>query len=167
MEFDVRPIGAEETRMLRHLILRPFQQPHQLVYPGDLDPRSLHAGAFVGGELVGIASVVPGPMPGDTCETAWQLRGMATRPEVRRMGLGTAMLQACLSHIARSGGTLLWCNARTPAVPFYRSLGFSTQGEEFQVAQSGPHFVMWRAVLPENRAPGGESGRCNLGGTRG
>jgi len=156
MKFDVRPIGAEDTRMLRHLILRPFQQPHELVYPGDLDPESLHVGAFVGGELMGIASVVPSLMLGDACETAWQLRGMATRPEARRMGLGTAMLRACLGHVARGGGTLLWCNARRHAVPFYRSLGFETRGDEFQVPHSGPHFVMWRPVRAENGTPGGQ-----------
>jgi ribosomal protein S18 acetylase RimI-like enzyme len=156
MEFEVRPIGAEETRMLRRLILRPFQQPHELVYPGDLDLQSLHVGAFVGGELMGVASVVPNLMPGDNRETAWQLRGMAARPEARRMGLGTAMLRACLRHVACGGGTLLWCNARTHAVPFYRRLGFETKGEEFQVPQSGPHFVMWRVVRPENGTPGGD-----------
>jgi ribosomal protein S18 acetylase RimI-like enzyme len=106
----------------------------------------------VAGELVGVASVVPSPMPEKGCEAAWQLRGMAVGLEARRMGAGSAMLKTCLSHIARSGGTLLWCRARTPAVPFYRRLGFETMGEEFMIPVSGPHFVMWREVRPTDGA---------------
>jgi ribosomal protein S18 acetylase RimI-like enzyme len=153
MHFEIRPISAEETRELRHLILRPFQQPHELVYPGDLEAASMHVGAFADGRLVGVASVVLRTMPGSASTTAWQLRGMATCPEVRRLGVGTAMLRACIKHVALSGGTILWCNARTPAVPFYKRLGFETRGEEFQVARSGPHFVMWREVRPADEAP--------------
>jgi len=153
-ECEIRPIAAEETRLLRHLILRPHQAPETLVYPGDLEPESLHTGAFVDGRLAGIASVVHRPMPGGTDEAGWQLRGMAVLPEFRRKGYGEAMVRACIAHVARNGGTILWCNARKLAVPFYRSLGFAIEGKEFEVPTTGPHFVMWRTVRSENRTMG-------------
>jgi ribosomal protein S18 acetylase RimI-like enzyme len=151
---EVRAISAEETRLLRHKVLRPHQAPEELVYPGDTERDSLHVGAFVGGALVGVASVVRRPMAGESAESAegaWQLRGMATLPGFRGRGLGAAMLRACIGHVARSGGSTIWCNARTPAVDFYRKLGFETRGSEFEIPVSGPHFVMLRAVSAEDR----------------
>lgn len=149
--FEIRPILAAETRQMRHEILRPHQTPEELVFPGDLDPKSLHIWGFVDGEMVGVASVMPSAMPGDPPKEAWQLRGMAVRPRFRRMGMGRAMVMACLRHVALDGGTLLWCRARTGAVPFYQSLGFQTEGDEFNIPYSGPHFVMWRPITAEER----------------
>ena len=153
---EIRSITAEETRMLRHAILRPHQAPETLVFPGDLEAESLHVGVFVNDQLVGVASVVPGPMlgatmPAETHTNGWQLRGMATCHEFRRKGFGAAMVRACIDHVARHGGTVIWCNARTPAVPFYESLGFETKGDEFQIPISGPHFRMWREVSPQDQ----------------
>ena len=145
---DIRRISAAETRDLRQAILRPHQRPEELVFPGDEDPDSLHVGAFSGGKLIGVASIMRSVMSGRASCEAWQLRGMAIRPEHRRRGSGAALVRACIDYAAREGGQVLWCRARTPAVPFYRALGFETEGEEFEIPVSGPHYVMWRRVSP-------------------
>jgi GNAT superfamily N-acetyltransferase len=145
---DIRRISAAETRLLRQAILRPHQRAEELVFPGDEDPDSLHVGVFSDGELIGVASVMRGPMSGRAPCEAWQLRGMAIQPEHRRRGRGAALVRACIDYIARKGCEILWCRARTPAVPFYRALGFETEGEEFEIPVSGPHYVMWRRVPP-------------------
>lgn len=142
---DIRRISAIETRPLRHAILRPHQPAERLIYPGDDTPESFHAGAFLNGRLVGIASVTPNAHAGAGWPAPWQLRGMAAVPEVRGRGYGRALIAACLAHIAAHGGRTLWCNGRTSAIPFYRALGFATYGEEF-VSDTGPHYVLWRAV---------------------
>lgn len=155
--WEVRPVSADDTRLLRHRVLRPHQAPEELVYPGDGDPDSLHVGAFAEGAMVGVASVVRRPMPGGLAGEAgagpgaWQLRGMATLPDFRGRGMGAELLRACIGHVARSGGSLIWCNARRPAVGFYRKLGFETRGTEFEIPVSGPHFVMLRAVSDGDR----------------
>ena len=149
-DFEVGPITAAETRPMRHKVLRPHQAPEELVYPGDEAPESRHVGAFVGSRLVGVATVVPGPMPGIPDEHAWQVRGMATLPEFRGRGLGTAMLRALIAHVAGHSGTVLWCNARTPALRFYKRLGFATRGGEFLIPISGPHYMLWRAISPKS-----------------
>lgn len=145
-QFDIRPITAEETRWLRHTLLRPNQRPEELVYVGDDSPESLHAGAFLEGRLVAIVSVTHHPFPGAPGEGGWQLRGIATLPEVRGQGVGTALVRACLAHVAAHGGTILWCNGRTSARPFYEGLGFQIWGEEFERPHTGPHYVFWREV---------------------
>lgn len=141
----IRPITAAETRPLRQAILRPHQSLDQLVYRGDDEPDTLHAGAFHAGRLVGIASVARGQCPRAEFTRPWQLRGMATTPEVRGLGYGRAMITHCLAHIAAHGGATLWCNGRTTAAGFYTALGFRPLGEEF-VTDTGPHYIFFRAV---------------------
>jgi GNAT superfamily N-acetyltransferase len=157
----IRPITAAEARPLRATVLRPAQPPEAVVYPGDDHPDALHVGAFDLGpdgqeQLVGVATVFPEPPPeahrGAIPEgayaygAAFRLRGMATRPEVRRAGYGRALLVACFEHVRDRGATFLWCNGRTGALPFYRTMGLVPVGDEFEIAESGPHYVMWRAV---------------------
>lgn len=152
-EREIRPIRAEDTRPLRHLVLRPQQPPETLVYPGDDHPLSLHVGAFEAGELVGIASVAPEACPLMPDSAAWRLRGMAILPRAQRRGYGAALLQACVRHIQAQAGTVLWCHGRTSALSFYRALGFTPHGEEFLVPATGPHYVCIRpiqAITTEN-----------------
>ncbi len=143
---DIRPIAAVETRPLRRQLLRPHQAIEELVYTGDGDADSLHAGAFLDGRLVGIASIHREPFPGDPTPSAWQLNGMATLPEVRGEGYGAALIAACLAHIGRHGGEILWCSGRTSALGFYEKMGFRREGAEYFVPGTGPHFLLWRPV---------------------
>ena len=139
----IRRISAEDTRRLRHHVLRPNQGFEHTVYPGDHLPDTVHLGALDGDRLVGVASLYredrPGGPPG-----GWRLRGMATDPGVRGTGFGRALLVACVEHVAASGGGELWCNARMGAVGFYRDAGFHVVSEEFDITGIGPHVVMAR-----------------------
>jgi len=144
---EVVAITAEQTRPLRHLILRPTQPAAKTDYPGDHDPDTHHFGAFEQGRLVGIASLyreprIDGPADG------WRLRGMATASDARRRGAGRALLGACRDHVALRGGTELWCNARIAALDFYVTTGFQAVGAEFDVEDIGPHVVMRTDVAP-------------------
>ncbi len=145
-DVEIRPIQAEETRPLRKRVLRPGQCLDELDYPGDDAPDTRHLGAYLQGELVGIASVYREPIPGAEMAQAWRLRGMATLESVRRTGVGQSLLEACATHAVAHGGRHLWCHARTPALEFYRALGFQTDGEEFELPEIGPHYRMWRSI---------------------
>ncbi|MCW2926472.1 MAG: acetyltransferase, family [Thermoleophilia bacterium] len=146
-------IDSAATHPLRMQILRPGRPESECEFPGDDDPETFHAGAFLAGELVAVASMyrearpvdAPGGVaPGGDHEagTAWRLRGMATSPQVRRRGAGARALEACEDHARARGGTLAWCNARTPAIAFYEAQGWTRFGEEFEIPTAGPHFVM-------------------------
>ena len=145
----IRRIAAADVRPLRQRVLRPNQGFESTLYPGDEAPSAVHLGAFDGERLVGIVSLYresrPGAPPGDTAR-GWRLRGMATASEARGQGHGRELLAACTDHVAGSGGGELWCNARLPAVGFYRGAGFAVVGDEFEVDGIGPHVVMLRDV---------------------
>ncbi len=148
---DIRSISITEARQLRQSVLRPHQKPEELIFRGDDTPDTLHVGAFVNGRLVGVASVAREEFPGEPHLDAWRLRGMATLPEARRRGYGAALVRALIAHVAAHNGNLIWCHGRTSALPFYRALGFLEHGDEFDVAVTGPHYVLRREIKPDEK----------------
>lgn len=147
---EIRAISAAEAQPLRAAILRPGLPFEASVYPLDNDAESLHLGAFENGGLVTVASVFHEPPPGEDNPQAWRLRGMVTLPDMRRRGYGRAVLLRCMAHIARQGGTLFWCNARTDAVEFYRTLQFEAIGVEQKTARGTGFIRMKRAVTEQD-----------------
>lgn len=143
---EIRRIAPRETAPLRQAILRPNLTLDALVYPGDDDPLSAHFGAFIDGEMVGIASVYCMGIDGTVGGGAWRLRGMGVLPNLHRSGIGAALMDATFSHARSHGGTRYWCNARVVAQSFYEALGLRIEGEEFDVPGVGPHYVMARSL---------------------
>lgn len=142
----VRSVQVEEVRPIRATILRPNQCAEACIYPMDDDADSGHFGAYIEGELIGIASIYHDAPPGESGATAWRLRGMATLQRARRHGVGSRLLEASMGYIAARGGTYLWCNARTTAAEFYLSHGFEKIGAEFELPDIGPHWFMSRHI---------------------
>jgi GNAT superfamily N-acetyltransferase len=148
----IRRVDATVTFPLRQKVLRPHETLAELAVPGDGDPDNGHFAAVDGdGEVVGTASVRREPPPWEEAMSrpGWRLRGMATAEGRRSQGIGAAVLAAAIAHVARHGGGLLWCNARVPAVEFYRRAGFSTRGTQWEDPDVGPHVVMTRDVAPD------------------
>jgi predicted GNAT family N-acyltransferase len=148
----VRLLSADEARPLRLLVLRPDQPPESAVYPGDDAPTSRHFGAWLDDRLVGIASLYAEPRAGGP-GPGWRVRGMATEPALRGRGVGRALLQACVDHVAAEGGGELWANARMGAVDFYARLGFEAVSDVFEIEGIGAHVVM-RRLVPVDRQSG-------------
>ena len=138
----VERVDAAVTRPLRQRVLRPHETLAQLTLPGDDEPDSGHFAVFEGDEVVATGSVRREPPPWPIDGPAWRLRGMATAEDRRRRGMGGAVLAAVIAHVRGHGGGLLWCNARLPAVPFYRRAGFEARGDSWEDPQIGPHIVM-------------------------
>jgi predicted GNAT family N-acyltransferase len=162
-ELSIRSISAAETRPLRQQLLRQNARLEDLVYPGDDAEDTLHVGGFWGDEMVGIASVyrMPPKSPprpavwspwAEQVDKLWRLRAMATLPDVRGKGFGGQILQACIGYVAQQDGVMFWCDARVAAAGFYARYGFVIYGEEYHVPDVGPHYLMWRAVTPEDAA---------------
>lgn len=64
----------------------------------------------------------------------------------RGLGLGAALVQACLNDIAQfpeSVGKKIYMHAQVHAVGFYEKLGFQIEGEEFEEAGIR-HFTMFK-----------------------
>jgi len=139
LEAVVREIPVAATRELRQAILRPHQTLEELAAH---EPPDAHAvGAFHGDQLVAVGFVAPDGNPG-----SWRVRGMATRPDARGRGAGSAVLAALVGHATGEGATRIWCNARKPAVSLYARAGFRIASEEFEPPDIGPHFMMERNI---------------------
>jgi GNAT superfamily N-acetyltransferase len=142
MQPEIVQLRADEVCSLRQLMLRPHQLVTDCSHPSDHAHDTLHAGATIAGHLASIATIVREPLHEDPSEAEWRVRGMATLPEAHGLGLGGMILQSCIEHAESRGGRLIWCNARTPAVSFYRRFGFDVRGDEFMLPNIGPHYVM-------------------------
>lgn len=132
-------------------MLRPGRPPAAAVWPLDDAPGAVHLAAYdadAGSDPVGVATLLPAPYPGagqdeDEDEPAYQLRGMAVRPDLAGRGVGSALVAASVDAVRARGARLLWCNARTPAAGFYARHGFRREGAEFTPAELGiPHVRM-------------------------
>jgi predicted GNAT family N-acyltransferase len=136
----VERVVVEAVRGLRAAVLRPGWPLEESVYPEDGMPSTWHLAAVdAEGVVVGCSTWFP---QGHDGEPAWRLRGMATAQQVRGTGVGGMLVSAGLDVVAGSGAPLVWCNARTTALPFYSRFGFVARGEEFLAAHGVPHFLM-------------------------
>lgn len=138
---EIKEISVEQARPIRQRVLRPHQEAHELVYPGDDASDSYHLGAIQGGHVLGILSMYFAPMPADTAD-AWRIRGMATLPEIRGAGYGCKLVEAARDRSWADSRAPIWCNARESAFGFYEKLGFVIEGGIFEIEGIGPHAVM-------------------------
>jgi hypothetical protein len=149
-EYTVQQVPVARTRALRKAVLRPYlpaDDPY--IMADDHLPTTVAFGAVTpGDEILGVARITPEPPPFDrSLERSWRLRGMATTPEARRIGVGSSVLAGVVEHIAGLGGGVLWCNARLTARGLYERAGMEQWGEVWEEPHIGPHVVMWRHIL--------------------
>jgi GNAT superfamily N-acetyltransferase len=143
---SVRPVPLDAILALRHTVLRPGRPLATARFDGDDDADTVHLAAVrdEAGEVVGCATLMRRPFEH---QPAWQLRGMATRTDLARRGVGTAVLRGAEEIArARGGPLLLWCNARLAAVPFYERGGWRVVSAVFDIPGIGPHHVMLRRL---------------------
>ncbi len=136
----VEQVRPEITYALRQRILRPGMAPAEAFFPGDRERSSGHFAAYVDHRVVGVASVLEEPE--DERPGLWRLRGMAVEPAHRGTGVGAALLDRVRDFVARSGGGLIWCNARVSAQGFYERAGLVVVGGPWDEPGLGPHVRM-------------------------
>jgi GNAT superfamily N-acetyltransferase len=136
-------VGAREGQALRMAVLRPWQSPGESMYAREDDPATAHYAALgQHGAVLAVGSVMAEAHPREPREGDWRVRGMATEPELRGRGLGRLVLAALEGHARECAGRRLWCNSRTGARAFYEHAGWRVEGEQFEIAEIGPHFLM-------------------------
>ena len=155
----VELVEAQVVRPLRRVVLRPDQPAECSEYPADDDRRAAHVavrrapqaravhGDSPNAEVIAVGTVYLDPPPWEPDRIdGWRVRGMATRHDARRNGLGGLVLGALLDHVAAQGGALVWCNARVGAQSLYARAGFTSRGDIFDIPGIGPHIQMWREL---------------------
>ena len=141
----VRRAALDEIFPLRHAELRTGLPRETARFDGDDDPTTVHVGAFdPDGAVVGCTTLMRRAYEGGD---GVQLRGMATRRDCARTGIGTRVV-GFAETLVRSHWELdlLWCNARTSAAGFYGRLGWRVVSAEFDVPGIGPHVRMLRRL---------------------
>jgi ribosomal protein S18 acetylase RimI-like enzyme len=141
---QIKEINAEETYPLRIAILRDgMTLSHEML--GDHENETLHLGLFESDNLVCIGSFMKASK--DLFKgSQFQLRGMASANAAQGKGFGKLLMEEAELRLKNSGVEILWCNARTVAIEFYKKLGYQTVGNVFQVAEVGPHYLMFKQL---------------------
>ena len=141
----IKEIKAEDTYPIRKSILRKGMT---LSYEmkGDQESETLHLGLFESGQLFCIGSFMKSSYKLFN-GVQYQLRGMAAVKSAQGKGFGKLLLEEAEKTLKNQGVEILWCNARTVALGFYKKLGYQTVGDVFQVEQVGPHFLMFKKLI--------------------
>jgi GNAT superfamily N-acetyltransferase len=145
----VRPVEVEKILRLRHAVLRAGLPLESASFEGDAAEDSIHLAALDGSSVVGCLTLHLNQW---NREPAWQLRGMAVDPSYQRSGVGELLMQAAEAQVREVPvPRLLWCNARVPAIGFYRKMGWEVVSEQFEIPTAGPHVKMIRrlAIIPQ------------------
>ncbi|HEV8605209.1 MAG TPA: GNAT family N-acetyltransferase [Tepidisphaeraceae bacterium] len=140
----IAPAKLADILGLRHVVLREGLPPEAAIFEGDEAATSHHFAAFADGKCVGCASFHFNQYEG---KPAWQLRGMATDAAFRSGGIGAHLLRVAEETVRNVGPVRqLWCNARTPALNFYKKQGWKIVSKEFFIPTAGPHFRMIKTL---------------------
>lgn len=140
---DVRQIESKDTLELRSKVLRNGRPLAECHFENDDREQTFHLGAFIDEKLVSVASFYLEKHPELPSEYHYRLRGMATAEDFRAQGLSSALLRTAFPLIKKNSVNLVWCNARSSAIGFYHKVGFELVGEEFDIPEVGPHFLMF------------------------
>jgi ribosomal protein S18 acetylase RimI-like enzyme len=79
-------------------------------------------------------------------KNGFRLRGMATHPDFRRNSYASKLMLESFRLLQNKKCDIIWCNARLIAIDFYRLLGFTTIGNEFNIKDIGPHYKMFKKL---------------------
>jgi GNAT superfamily N-acetyltransferase len=143
-EILIRLAKIEEILDLRWTILRDGLPRESANFEGDTEPTTHHFAAIVDDKPVACATFLHRPF---NDEPAWQLRGMAVKPDLQKTNIGKRLLQFAERFVLdQKYSTLLWCNARVPASGFYQRQGWTIVGEPFNIPSAGPHVKMMKRI---------------------
>lgn len=136
-------MGLQEVKLeavipLRQEVLRPGLPIESCYFEGDDAETTRHFAWVEGDRIVSIATIMQQSREFAGEDVLFQLRGMATAPDIAGTGIGSAFLQA----LHRELDAAWWCNARAVAVRFYERNGLVAVGDPFDIPGIGDHYVM-------------------------
>ncbi|MEZ8782325.1 GNAT family N-acetyltransferase [Vibrio splendidus] len=120
---EIKQLSAIEVLPVRHQVLWPDKPMSFCMVPND--EHATHYGAFIGGQLVCVASIY---IQGNEA----RLRKFATLPEFQGQGIGSNVIDHAISNLKDSNIQYFWCDARTTALGFYQKFGMAVEGPEFE-----------------------------------
>lgn len=134
----LKQVSLQEVIPLRHIVLRPGKGIETCYFEGDESSTTRHFAWVERDHVQSVATVMLSSREIEGESVPYQLRGMATDPDLAGQGIGSHFLQALHEELDSSW----WCNAREVAVRFYERNGLERIGEPFDIPGIGPHYVM-------------------------
>ena len=138
-QIDIKPLLIDDVYPIRHAVLRKGKPFESCKFDHDLDDTTTHYGVFQDNKLAGVATILKNDYHQIKATSQYQLRGMAVLDAFQGKGLGSYLVK----HIIKTyKPSIIWCNAREKAVPFYNKNQFSVIGSPFDIPKIGLHYVM-------------------------
>ena len=145
-KIHIKSISSQETYSVRHPVLRTGKPLESCHMEGDDLDSTLHFGLYLDSSLIGVASFM-----GETNSIFQEskqsrLRGMAILKDFQGKGLGNILLNHAEKQLKNLDVSLIWCNARETAIPFYEKQGYQKHGIPFDIKEIGIHYVMFKKL---------------------
>ena len=143
---SIQEITATRTYPVRQLVLRAGKPIESCHFVGDELPSTHHFGYFTANQLLGVISLFEAENVTFSEQKSFQIRGMAVLESHQKKGIGEALVREAETFCKKQKTTLIWFNARTSAVGFYKKMGYEIVGSEFEIKEVGPHFLMYKKI---------------------
>ena len=141
---EIREIGEQQrSRSSHHVISVPARSTHDLrlrvLRQGtptdevdfDGDESAIHLAVDFGGRIIAVSSWFQRPHPSSVGSFGMQLRGMASDPDSRGRGAGSALLRVGVQMASALGCDHVWARARDSALSFYLDHDFEVVGDGY------------------------------------
>lgn len=142
----IKEIPSKETYIVRHPVLRKGKPIESCIFEGDDLETTYHFGLYNNEDLTGIISLFHKINPIFAPQNQAQIRGMAVLETHQKKGFGEALVKHCETYCNENKVNLIWFNARTAAVGFYKKMGYQPQGEPFDIKDVGEHYLMFKKL---------------------
>ncbi|WP_264552192.1 GNAT family N-acetyltransferase [Flavobacterium sp. N2038] len=140
----IKEILSKETYAVRQPVLRKGKSIESCVFEGDDLADTHHFGLYDNKKLIGIISLFNKINPIFADENQAQIRGMAVLETHQKKGFGEALVKHCENYCIENKVGLIWFNARTAAVGFYKKMNYQVEGEAFDIKDVGEHYLMFK-----------------------
>ncbi|MBP1225871.1 GNAT family N-acetyltransferase [Flavobacterium sp. 1355] len=142
----IKEIPSKETYIVRQPVLRKGKPIESCIFEGDDLKDTYHFGLYNSGELIGIISLFTKINSIFAEKNQAQIRGMAVLESHQKKGFGEALVKHCENFCIEKDIKLIWFNARTAAVGFYKKLNYQTVGKPFDIKDVGEHYLMYKEI---------------------
>ncbi|MEO8532600.1 MAG: GNAT family N-acetyltransferase [Flavobacterium sp.] len=142
----IKEIPSKETYIVRHPVLRKGKPVESCVFDDDDLETTHHFGLFFDNHLIGIISLYSKINTTFAEKSQAQIRGMAVLETHQKKGIGEALVKHCEEYCLKKNIDLIWFNARTAAVGFYKKMNYKTVGEAFDIKDVGEHYLMFKKL---------------------
>jgi len=145
MDYEIRSATAGDIPQIDQLyarsypkLLKPDYAPSLLVtvvpifskaQPKLVTSGSFYVAATLQGQIIGAGGWTPKGPRGESEPGVGHVRHFATDPDATRIGVGRALMDACIDQAVDLGRTQLSCYSTITAVPFYQAVGFVRKAE--------------------------------------